>query len=215
MLESVISLRSWFRFIFVKESFSVLGLTSPPMLPSQFIVTESWLQQDSARSSIKSSRLILTYACASNYMKNRGSFAILFFKLLLQRFLMLLSVLPLNDLAIRFHLPPHFLCSLRIFRSSSIVHFLFMTSGERVINQRSRHCLPMRPGRPCEIKVHLLAPYLVTLIVRISSSVLVHGRFAIWLLLLNARKRLWHLISDLPRILLMRFHACSPKSLTK
>merc|ERR1712045_639522 len=72
----------------------------------------------------------------------------------------------------------------------------------------------MRPGNDIAIPVQSLAPFYVTILVRTSSSSLDQGALAMWLLSLSSRKRLWHLISDLPRILLIRLHAVSPSSLT-
>ena len=61
-----------------------------------------------------------------------------------QRFLIALSVRPGKHLTITDHRVPYRLTASWIARSSSAVHFAFVTCGLRWLCHRSRHCLPVR-----------------------------------------------------------------------
>ena len=92
-----------------------------------------------------------------------------------QWFLMALSVRPTNVLAISAHLLPNWLWARISLRSSSRLHSSRLISGLRWLYQRSRHCLPMRPGSCCAILDHCLAPSWPTSSMILASSSVVHG----------------------------------------
>ena len=75
------------------------------------------------------------------------------------------------------HLVPCSRTESMISRSSSAVHSPFFTSGARWLNQRSRHCFPIRPGRNAATFVHRPAPCSCTTRVSIASSSEVHACF--------------------------------------
>ena len=60
-------------------------------------------------------------------------------------------------------------------RTSSMLHGPFLMLGSRWLCQRSRHCLPMRPGRCLAIADHFCGPRSVTSVRIFSSSSVVHG----------------------------------------
>jgi len=66
--------------------------------------------------------------------------------------------------------------------SSSAVHASFRIAGSSWLCHRSRHCLPLRPGRYLAISAHRLAPSTprcsATSLRTVSSSSCVHGRCA-------------------------------------
>mmetsp|Transcript_6373 Transcript_6373/g.21123 ORF Transcript_6373/g.21123 Transcript_6373/m.21123 type:complete len:218 (+) Transcript_6373:910-1563(+) len=95
------------------------------------------------------------------------------------RFLMALSVRPGMSLTISAHFVPCSATACRISRSSSSVKFSFFTSGERWLCQRSRHCLPTRPGRCCAIWDQEEGPYWATILSSLASSSGVHTIFLI------------------------------------
>merc|ERR550514_1259750 len=65
----------------------------------------------------------------------------------------------------------------RIARSSSSLHSVFLTSGQRWLFHRSRHCLPTRPVLSCVAIIDQRhAPYLRTAAHSAVSSSGVHGR---------------------------------------
>ena len=63
------------------------------------------------------------------------------------RFFTELSLRPGSDFAISAHRVPSFACILRMIWSSSVVQAPFFSEGSRLLHQRSRHCLPVRPKR--------------------------------------------------------------------
>ena len=73
------------------------------------------------------------------------------------------------------YLVPSFACSLRIVSSSSGVHAPFLRDGSRLLHQRSRHCLPVRPGSMDAIRAQCLPPYWPTSSTSCSSSLALHG----------------------------------------
>jgi len=73
------------------------------------------------------------------------------------------------------YLVPSFECSLRIVSSSSGVHAPFLSDGSRLLHQRSRHCLPVRPGSMDAIRAQCLPPYWPTSSTSCSSSLALHG----------------------------------------
>mmetsp|Transcript_19212 Transcript_19212/g.48906 ORF Transcript_19212/g.48906 Transcript_19212/m.48906 type:complete len:458 (-) Transcript_19212:212-1585(-) len=92
-----------------------------------------------------------------------------------QWFLIELSVRPGSALAISAHLLPTLACSASSFSSSSGVHASFRMPSSSWLCQRSRHCLPMRPGRCEAICDHFLGPSSSTRRITVSSSSFVHG----------------------------------------
>ena len=63
-----------------------------------------------------------------------------------------------------------------IMMSSIIVHFDFLIWGARWLCQRSRHCLPVRPGTLLAISVQVFVPMLSTALTSIWSSSAFQGR---------------------------------------
>ena len=94
-----------------------------------------------------------------------------------QWFLIALSVRPTKVLAISAHLLPNLRCARINARSSSRLHSSRLMSGLRWLYQRSRHCLPMRPGSCCAIFDHCFAPSAATSSMIFASSSFVHGPF--------------------------------------
>mmetsp|Transcript_10202 Transcript_10202/g.42346 ORF Transcript_10202/g.42346 Transcript_10202/m.42346 type:complete len:251 (+) Transcript_10202:1704-2456(+) len=115
-------------------------------------------------------------ALASTLALALGSVPSAFFlKVEFQWFLMALSVLPGSILAISAHLLPWILWASSRVLSSSSVHPSRLISGLRWLCHRSRHCLPMRPGRSLAIIDHFLAPCSPTRRMIAASSSGVHG----------------------------------------
>ncbi len=113
------------------------------------------------------------------------------------------------------HLFPWTRCRRTMFISSSSVHFFLLMFGSKWLCQRSRHCLPMRPGRLFDTLVQLRGPFSVTSYTRILSSSFVQVPVTQLLTLFSSSHRVWHLISDLPGIsLLILFHELLPNWLT-
>lgn len=98
-----------------------------------------------------------------------------------QWFLTWLSVRPGRRLAISDHLLPSSLWASDIIRSSSSVQPFLFIQGSKWLCQRSRHCLPLRPGIPAwarrsAIAAQLFVPYSVTIWRIASSSASVQAR---------------------------------------
>jgi len=98
-----------------------------------------------------------------------------FFIELFQWFLIVLSVLPSNTLAISAHLLPFPLCIKYRIHSSSLLHPIFLILGFRWLCHLSLHYLPILPGRFSAIKVHFYGPFFSTRWRTILSSSSVHG----------------------------------------
>ena len=81
--------------------------------------------------------------------------------MLFQWFLIALSVRPGRCLAISAHLFPCSLCARCRVSSSSSVHGSFLIDGSSWLCQRSRHCLPLRPGRCLPMTVVVVVVVLV------------------------------------------------------
>mmetsp|Transcript_2795 Transcript_2795/g.8073 ORF Transcript_2795/g.8073 Transcript_2795/m.8073 type:complete len:379 (-) Transcript_2795:17-1153(-) len=96
-----------------------------------------------------------------------------------QRFLMALSVRPGMSLTIWAHFVPCSATASMISRSSSSVKFSFLTSGDRWLCHRSRHCLPTRPGRWRAIWDQAEGPWVWTMASSLASSSGVHACFLI------------------------------------
>mmetsp|Transcript_14881 Transcript_14881/g.27623 ORF Transcript_14881/g.27623 Transcript_14881/m.27623 type:complete len:202 (-) Transcript_14881:317-922(-) len=77
---------------------------------------------------------------------------------LFHRFFTAFSDLPGRSLAIFVQQLPHLACASTKMASSSSVHPPFFSEGSRWLNQRSRHCFPMRPGILSAISLHLVMP---------------------------------------------------------
>mmetsp|Transcript_8411 Transcript_8411/g.7536 ORF Transcript_8411/g.7536 Transcript_8411/m.7536 type:complete len:232 (-) Transcript_8411:249-944(-) len=92
-------------------------------------------------------------------------------------FLIALSVLPGNSLAISAHLLPLTLCSSIIILSSSSVHGDLLISGFKWLYHLSRHCFPNRPFSCRAMNDQLFTPYDATKLTTQSSSSCVHGPF--------------------------------------
>mmetsp|Transcript_44438 Transcript_44438/g.139021 ORF Transcript_44438/g.139021 Transcript_44438/m.139021 type:complete len:454 (+) Transcript_44438:203-1564(+) len=95
------------------------------------------------------------------------------------RFLMALSVRPGSSLTMKAHLVPCSRTLSKMTRSSSGDQPPLRTSGQRLLNQRSRHCLPARSTPPRAERAeamlaHLCAPSRATSSVRIASSSAAH-----------------------------------------
>ena len=88
----------------------------------------------------------LASAAASASSPRASASSTLRLSVLFQWFLMALSVRPTKVLAISAHLFPNARCAMISARSSSRDHSSRLMSGFRWLYQRSRHCLPMRPG---------------------------------------------------------------------
>ena len=86
-----------------------------------------------------------------------------------------LTYRPGRRLAISAHLLPRVMWAYNIFRSSSSCHASLDISGFKWLCQRSRHCLPIRPGKLEAIRDHFLAPYFLTSSKTLMSSSAVHG----------------------------------------
>ena len=91
-----------------------------------------------------------------------------------QWFLDALSVRPGRYLAMSAHLLPNLLCSSSSIRSSSSVHASLRMSWSRWLCQRSRHCLPVRPGKCWATSVQLRVPCTPTRCLTSASSCAVH-----------------------------------------
>lgn len=74
---------------------------------------------------------------------------------LFQWFLIVLSVLPSNTLAISAHLLLCFRCIRNKIHSSSLDQFIFFIRGFKWLCHLSLHCLPIRPVRCSAMVVHL------------------------------------------------------------
>ena len=85
------------------------------------------------------------------------------------------TYLPGNIFAISAHLFPTVIWASRIILSSSSLQASLQISGLRWLCQRSRHCLPIRPGSWLAISDHFLAPYFSTSSSTFRSSSAVHG----------------------------------------
>mmetsp|Transcript_3843 Transcript_3843/g.11857 ORF Transcript_3843/g.11857 Transcript_3843/m.11857 type:complete len:283 (-) Transcript_3843:30-878(-) len=92
-----------------------------------------------------------------------------------QRFFTELSERPGRDLAISAQRVPRAACIWRMMASSSGVHAPFLSVGSRLLHQRSRHCLPVRPGSMEAMRAHCLPPKRLTSSVSWASSVADHG----------------------------------------
>mmetsp|Transcript_39608 Transcript_39608/g.92588 ORF Transcript_39608/g.92588 Transcript_39608/m.92588 type:complete len:264 (-) Transcript_39608:108-899(-) len=88
-----------------------------------------------------------------------------------QRFFTELSLRPGSDLAISAHLVPSFACISKMIMSSCGVHEPFFSVGSRLLHQRSRHCLPVRPGSMLAMRAQCLPPYCFTSSTSWASSV--------------------------------------------
>eukprot|EP00967_Tisochrysis_lutea_P143533 scaffold266757_cov32-Tisochrysis_lutea.AAC.3 len=88
-----------------------------------------------------------------------------------QRFFTELSERPGRDLAISAQRVPRAACIWRMMASSSGVHAPFLSVGSRLLHQRSRHCLPVRPGSMEAMRAHCLPPKRLTSSVSWASSV--------------------------------------------
>ena len=86
------------------------------------------------------------------------------------RFLTELSERPGRHLAISAHLVPSLACIFRMIWSSSGVHAPFFSVGSRLLHQRSRHCLPVRPGSMLAMCAQCLPPYWLTSSISCASS---------------------------------------------
>ena len=150
---------------------------------------------------------------ASLFFVVNGSKCIRFLILVLNLFLIELSVLPQNSLAITAHLLPWIYYSLKIFRSSSRVHSLLLILGSRHLNQCCLHYLAMRPGRPLATYIQLRVPNTFTRSMRIFSSSAFQVPFCdiLWLILFSSNHRLWHFTSGLLSSLLIVYHDLWPK----
>lgn len=93
----------------------------------------------------------------------------------LKWFLTELSVLPGSNLAISAQRLPISKCACKIILSSSSDQARLLIPGPKWLCQRSRACLPMRPGRASAIKLHLFGPYWATSCFTFSSSSSVQG----------------------------------------
>mmetsp|Transcript_33954 Transcript_33954/g.43629 ORF Transcript_33954/g.43629 Transcript_33954/m.43629 type:complete len:338 (-) Transcript_33954:552-1565(-) len=93
-----------------------------------------------------------------------------------QRFFTAFSDLPGRSLAIFVQLFPQRCCASLKILSSSVVHLPFFRLGSRWLNQRSRHCFPMRPGTCSAILDHLVIPCFMQETM-IASSSAVQGPF--------------------------------------
>ena len=98
------------------------------------------------------------------------SFSILRFIEEFQWFLIALSVLPGRSLAISAQRFPSLECASRMIWSSSSLQGSLRMSGSRWLCQRSRHCLPMRPGSLAAITDHFLGPNSLTSSTTLASS---------------------------------------------
>ena len=152
--------------------------------------------------------------CSISNLANAGSLSRLL-RFELKRFLMALSVRPSTCLAMSHQRLPCTKCNLTMSISSSTVHLRLVMLGSRWLCHLSRHCFPMRPGRLLATWVQFLAPRVVTIWVKISSSPAVQVPLEKWLQFMSSSQRVWHLISDFPgRSLLMRFHEFWPNRST-
>ena len=91
-------------------------------------------------------------------------------------FLMSLSLRPSKRFTISDQRVPISATAWAIMMSSIVVHFDFLIWGARWLCQRSRHCLPVRPGTLLAISVQVFVPMLSTTPTSIRSSSAFHGR---------------------------------------
>mmetsp|Transcript_37680 Transcript_37680/g.117897 ORF Transcript_37680/g.117897 Transcript_37680/m.117897 type:complete len:532 (+) Transcript_37680:2095-3690(+) len=94
-----------------------------------------------------------------------------------QRFFTMFSVRPGRSLAISHQRLPKICCASKMMVSSSSVHGALEMLGSRWLNHRSRHCLPMRPGRSAAMSDHFTfpTPWRMTMSRTTSSSAACHG----------------------------------------
>ena len=155
------------------------------------------------------------YACLRTYssrMLENGSSCSFFDRFELNLFLIESLVLPSISLAILLQLLPYWQNSLTIFKSSSWVHLALLMFGSKCLYQRSRHYREIRPGKHLDTLFQLHNPYLLTRSISIVSSSLDQLPIAQLVWLFSSSHRTWHLISDLPGIiLLMLLHELEPK----
>jgi len=85
-------------------------------------------------------------------------------------FLMALSVLPGNNLAISIQRDPSVLCARKMMASSCSLHASCLMLGSIWLHHRRRHCFPLLPGTACAIQDHLFGPRHCTALKSISSS---------------------------------------------
>mmetsp|Transcript_16395 Transcript_16395/g.58226 ORF Transcript_16395/g.58226 Transcript_16395/m.58226 type:complete len:270 (-) Transcript_16395:303-1112(-) len=93
------------------------------------------------------------------------------------RFLMAFSLRPGSSLAISHHRFPNAAWALYRIRHSLSSQSHFLIEGSKWLNHRSRHCLPMRPGKEEAMTLHLMlpAPRSSTISLTRRSSSCVHG----------------------------------------
>ena len=130
----------------------------------------------SASAALSAASAAFTLACASSTSLS-DVFCCAFWRrrvALFQRFLTAFSERPGSSLAILVQLLPHLPCASTRIASSSSVQPPFFRDGSRWLNQRSRHCLPMRPGMRSATSLHLPMPASMQSMTPWSSS-LVHG----------------------------------------
>ena len=126
-------------------------------------------------------------------------------------------VLPGKSLAMSHHRFPFSRWASNMMRSSSGLHFSFLILGSRWLNQRSRHCLPIRPRRWLAITDQRTppTPCFMTMLKTTSSSSFVHGPLTSpGLSTLFQRCKHCTLLRLEPKCTDIRFHSLAPNLAT-